>query len=86
MSDIDRDALIRMTAFEHVRRLGEVHGHLTADELKPGFVFEGERIPLVNPQRDLVAWIIPKNILLIGFSRRRPPRPAKARTAPLPRR
>ena len=68
MSDIDRDALIRMTAFEHVRMLGEVHGHLTADELKPGFVFEGERIPLVNPQRDLVAWIIPKNILLIGFS------------------
>ena len=63
MSDIDRDALIRMTAFEHVRMLGEVHGHLTADELKPGFVFEGERIPLVNPQRDLVAWIIPKNIL-----------------------
>ena len=45
MSDIDRDALIRMTAFEHVRMLGEVHGHLTADELKPGFVFEGERIP-----------------------------------------
>ena len=53
MSDIDRDALIRMTAFEHVRRLGEVHGHLTADELNPGFVFEGERIPLVNPQRGI---------------------------------
>ena len=50
MSDNDRDTLMRMAAFEHVRRLGEVHDHLTADELKPGFVFEGERIPLVNPQ------------------------------------
>ena len=53
MSDIDRDTQIRMAAFEHVRRLGEVHDHLTADELKPGFVFEGERIPLVNPQRGI---------------------------------
>lgn len=23
----------------------------TAKELKPGFVFDGERIPLINPQR-----------------------------------
>ena len=38
MSDNDRDTLMRMAAFEHVRRLGEVHDHLTADELKPGFV------------------------------------------------
>ena len=51
MSDNDRDTLIRMAAFEHVRRLSEVHDHLTADELKPGFVFADERIPLVNPQR-----------------------------------
>jgi hypothetical protein len=42
-----------MAAFEHVRRLGEVHDHLTAAELKPGFVFNGERIPLVNPQRGI---------------------------------
>ncbi len=42
-----------MVAFEHVRRLGEVHDHLTVDELKPGFVFEGERIPLVNPRRGI---------------------------------
>ena len=53
MSDNDRDTLMRMAAFEHVRRLGEVHDHLTADELKPGFVFEGERIPLVNPRRGI---------------------------------
>ena len=42
-----------MAAFEHVRRLGEVHDHLTATELKPGFLFKGERIPLINPQRGI---------------------------------
>ena len=44
---------MRMAAFEHVRRLNEIHNHLTAAELKPGFLFEGERIPLVNPQRGI---------------------------------
>jgi putative restriction endonuclease len=46
MNEPDRDTLMRLAAFEHVRRLGEVHDHLTAAELKPGFVFNGERIPL----------------------------------------
>jgi putative restriction endonuclease len=49
----DLDAAIRIAAFEHVRRLGEVHDHLTATELKPGFVFDGGRIPLINPQRGI---------------------------------
>ena len=53
MTDGGVDAQMRMAAFEHVRRLGEVHDHLTATELKPGFVFQGERIPLVNPQRGI---------------------------------
>src|ERR1700704_4847399 len=53
MSDHDQDTLIRLSAFEHVRRLGELHDPLTATELKPGFIFEGERIPLVNPQRGI---------------------------------
>jgi putative restriction endonuclease len=47
------DTLMRMAAFEHVRRLGEVHVPLTATDLKPGFVFQGERIPLINPQRGI---------------------------------
>jgi len=47
------DTLMRMAAFEHLRRLGEVRDHLTATELKPGFVFQGERIPLINPQRGI---------------------------------
>jgi hypothetical protein len=33
----DSDTLMRMVAFEHVRRLGEMYDHLTATELKPGF-------------------------------------------------
>ena len=36
MTDVDADSLIRMAAFEHVRKLGEIHDHLTANELKPG--------------------------------------------------
>src|SRR5450631_2526493 len=47
------DTFMRLAAFEHVRRLGEIHDHLTASELKPGFVFQGERIPLINPQRGI---------------------------------
>lgn len=53
MDDPDRDTLMRMAAIDHVRRLGEVHDHLTSNELSPGFIFEDERIPLVNPQRGI---------------------------------
>jgi putative restriction endonuclease len=53
MGDANQDMLIRLAAFEHVRKLQEVHDHLTAKELKPGFVFDGERIPLINPQRGI---------------------------------
>src|SRR5579863_387128 len=49
----DRDTQIRLAAFDHVLRLGELHDHLTATELKPGFEFEGRRIPLINPQRGI---------------------------------
>src|SRR3981189_2981417 len=47
------DTVMRTAAFDHVRRLWEVHDHLTATELKPGFMFQGERIPLINPQRGI---------------------------------
>jgi putative restriction endonuclease len=49
MITADSDTLMRM----HVRRLSEVYDHLTATELKPGFAFGGERIPLINPQRGI---------------------------------
>ena len=47
------DFKMRMAAFDHVRRLSEAHGLLTRNELAPGFMYEGERIPLVNPQRGI---------------------------------
>jgi putative restriction endonuclease len=53
MDEADRDTPLRLAAFDQVRRLAEVHDHLTATELKPGFVFAGERIPLINPQRGI---------------------------------
>ena len=53
MNENDRDTQMRMAAFEQVRRLNAVHDHLTGKELQPGFLFEGECIPLVNPQRGI---------------------------------
>ena len=53
MNPDDTDTLMRLAAFEHVRRLSELHNHLTSKELKPGFIFGGERIPLINPQRGI---------------------------------
>src|SRR3546814_546062 len=53
MDEKDRDTRVRRAAFEHIRGRSEVHGHLTAKELSPGFIFEGQRIPLVNPQRGI---------------------------------
>lgn len=47
------DTLMRLAAFEHMRRLNEVHDHLTGAELKPGFLFQQQRIPLINPQRGI---------------------------------
>ena len=47
------DAKMRMTAFEQVQRLNDLHECLTANHLKAGFYYEGNRIPLVNPQRGI---------------------------------
>ena len=49
----DREKLMRNAAFDRVRRLSETYAHLTHKELKQGFQFEGQRIPLVNPQRGI---------------------------------
>src|SRR3981189_639148 len=53
MTDDDPDTLMRLAAFEHVRRLNEIADLLTLTDLKPGFTFHGERIPLINPQRGI---------------------------------
>ena len=47
------DTRMRLQAFEHVQRLSELHDHLTADQLRAGFTYEGERVPLINPQRGI---------------------------------
>lgn len=49
----ERDAAIRMAAFAHVGKLSTLHDELTSEHLKAGFLFEGERVPLVNPQRGI---------------------------------
>jgi hypothetical protein len=49
---MSRDAQLRLAAAEHVKRLA-VGNILTSEELRAGFQFEGERIPLINPQRGI---------------------------------
>jgi putative restriction endonuclease len=51
--DTDRDTALRLAAWDHVRRLRLNRDHLTAAELRPGFVFQNERVPLINPQRGI---------------------------------
>jgi putative restriction endonuclease len=47
------DEALRAAAFRQVRRLQEVHDALTSEQLAVGFVHEGTRYPLVNPQRGI---------------------------------
>lgn len=47
------DALVRAAAFQHVRRLQQTHDALTSDHLREGFLFQGQRLPLINPQRGI---------------------------------
>jgi putative restriction endonuclease len=53
MSEYDTDTLMRVAAFERIRRLNETHEHLFANDLRDGFAFNGERIPFVNPRRGI---------------------------------
>ncbi len=47
------DQAFRLAAFDAVRRLTEVRGDLTARDLGVGFEVQGNRIPLINPQRGI---------------------------------
>ena len=53
MPEASQDALIRLAAFQHVQNLNATHDHLTATEIRPGFQYQGRRIPLMNPQRGI---------------------------------
>lgn len=44
---------IRIAAFREVRRLADLNGDLTSRDLLAGFIFDGIRIPLVNPRRGI---------------------------------
>lgn len=47
------DQALRITAFREVRRLADLNGDLTSRDLRAGFQIDGERIPLINPQRGI---------------------------------
>lgn len=47
------DQALRTAAFREVRRLADLNGDLTARDLRAGFQFDGQRIPLINPQRGI---------------------------------
>ena len=68
------DTLMRMTAFTHVLKLSETQNNISAEELRRGFTFEGERIPLVNPQRGIFK---PKQMQYLLSIRTVFPRPGK---------
>lgn len=49
-----QDAQLRQAAFEHVDRLAGLNGGiLSSDDLAAGFQFQGDRVPLINPQRGI---------------------------------
>lgn len=50
--DNARDIAMRMAAAEHCRR-SAVADILSSESLSRGFTFDGERVPLVNPQRGI---------------------------------
>jgi putative restriction endonuclease len=53
-SPVTRDTQIRQAAFDHIDRLAAPRGGILGSTyLAAGFEFEGERIPLVNPQRGI---------------------------------
>lgn len=49
----DLDQRMRAAAFSHVRMLGATRDPLTSADLRAGFIFEGSRYPLINPQRGI---------------------------------
>jgi putative restriction endonuclease len=49
----DLDQQLRLAAFNAVKALTAVRGELSSNDLKAGFDYEGQRIPLVNPQRGI---------------------------------
>jgi putative restriction endonuclease len=53
MPESNTDTQLRNAAFAHVQQLMATRDQLTSDDLRGGFQFEGERVPLINPQRGI---------------------------------
>jgi putative restriction endonuclease len=54
MDPASHDAQLRQAAFDHVNRLAALRGGvLDSADLAGGFEFDGQRIPLINPQRGI---------------------------------
>lgn len=49
---MDRDIAMRLAAAEQVRQAA-IADILTSEDLARGFLFDGERVPLINPQRGI---------------------------------
>jgi putative restriction endonuclease len=47
------DWAIRAAAFRQVRRLQETRDQLSSADLSTGFTYDGNRLPLINPQRGI---------------------------------
>lgn len=64
MDSASADAQLRQAAFDHVNRLAAMrNGVLDSADLAAGFVFSGQRVPLVNPQRGIfkprqMSWLL----------------------------
>jgi putative restriction endonuclease len=50
--DDEVDLQIRLSAVEHLKRV-KAAAVLSSDDLRAGFKFRGERMPLINPQRGI---------------------------------
>ena len=50
--DVGAQVVGRIVEFGPDPDPSEVYDHLTAQELKPGLIFDGDRVPLINPPVD----------------------------------
>ena len=53
MNVLELDQRLRSTAFRHVAQHQQLNGYLSSNALAAGFLFDGQRIPLINPQRGI---------------------------------
>jgi putative restriction endonuclease len=53
MNGLELDQRMRSTAFRHVAQQQQLNGYVSAEALAAGFMFDGQRIPLINPQRGI---------------------------------